>query len=1783
MTNYVKFMNQTCGTQEMRFAMRPMSGRRVGWLFAVLSIVAATSAWADFGRTAGSGGVAPSGAATYSIPIWVQPGPKGLQPPLAFTYNSHSGNGTMGVGWGVSGFSSIDRCPWTLAEDGEKRAVMMSTTDRFCLDGNKLRVTSGALSSYGSLGAVYQTELADFSRITSVSTAGNGPQSFLVHTKSGQILEYGNTVDSRVSVGSSVYRWLLNKVSDREGNNYTITYTTSNSVGRVPATISWGLTSAGIYQYQATFNYSTKTNAKDFVTTQVNGTTLTNKLRLDSVTIGYSASGSSYVTQRQYALTYVPSSTTLFSRLTQVQECGTSISNCLLPTGFGYQDGAAGVQSNANNVAGNSSATLRGKFDFNGDGRTDIAYFNGSTWRVAFSTGSGFTVGVDTGITATPYAGRYLPSKQDGFLINVGGIWNYVAYNGSSFTTTPTNASAIGVVVPSDYNGDGMQDLVWTSTSGSSGAVKLLLNTTGAGATVPTFAATPSQPLSVNLGAKGGSMQIIPATICPAERMCDINGDGAADLTIQITTTTGCPASGPCTPVTTGYDLVSGGSAYTLVNGTPGSVSPYLGLRFNDDNCMESVRFANSLLRISQCGTGSTSTSVTVPSPVVGAVDWDGDGKTDILVNSSGFIGVYKSTGSLATPLSAVIPTTIPYSSSCTYFGVDVDGDQLDELVCASSTGYTYYSHNGGGSVGSAGGASVFATQIPDLMSSATDGYGLTTSWFYVSTAQSGYTPGTGTAPPLVDVSEPVIVVGRYRISESAGASHDFDYTYKGARRNPSLSDVPAKISHGALTGRSAGFEQVTSVDGRNSVKQRSTYEQVFPLTGMLKTAEVLQSDGTQISVMTNDNQVTELEPAVNNKRYFPHLHQASTDSYEVGTGSLNGQKVTNNTRTLEYTDFTYGNVATDTTVVTDLDSVSTPTQYTKSWTTAVTNAYDTALTSGTDWCVGFLMQVQVAQSSTAAGVGNVTRTVGFSRDTSAPAKCRTKVKTIEPSSSQYKVTETFGFDSYGNVSSSDVVGVQPVVGTYQPMPVRNTTVDWGTTGQFPATIRDPSGATTTFGYYQETGLLKEVLDPNTNAGNVIKSSFVYDEFGRKTRETRPDGTYTTLDYLNCTTNGCANVTHKWTLQVTQHDLAGAAVSDSYQYLDAMDRTLVTRSRLLNGDTWNSTYQWSETDYDAFGRPYHTYMPCTTASATTSCRTNAVTNLYDLVGRLSQSSRPKTQADSSPQTTSYNYSGRTQTVTDAQLQVSTRVLNVDSSVRQILDANNYAINFAYDAAGSLVGVVDSASAPAARLSGVQIDYGIGPLQVAGTDSALGHYTKTYNSLGELIAWTDAKGQSFTATYDSLSRPLSRLEPDSATSTSWEWGADATMHNLGRLRHVENIAAGETYSETYTYDSRGRVQDKTISIPGQGNFSYDFTYEPNKGWVDTLTYPESTPGYRLALKFNYQNGVMQSVSDVNTPSLTYWKANSSDAWGNGSQETLGNGIVTTRAFDAVTGWLASINSGPVGNTTSVQNLSYLYDLVGNVIQRMRPGLTENFYYGGAGSTTDHLYRLEHSILSGSSTNNLALTYDKTGDILTRDEPGMALPTPQSISWTPYNYPATISAAGQNASFSYGPDRQRWRMVFQGGGPDETTYYIGGLFEKVVVGSVTTYRHTILGGGSAAAIYSRSGSTSALRYVLDDNQGSTESFVDGGTGAITNASFTAFGMRRNSATWAGDATNGAALDEITRQGYTYQTVLGSMGMNHMNGRVQDAVTGKFLSADPFVSDPHNTQSFTAMRMC
>jgi hypothetical protein len=222
--------------------------------------------------------------------------------------------------------------------------------DRFCLGGNRLRLGSG---TYGAAGSVYLTEMADYSRITAYSTAGNGPEYFVVEAKSGLKYEYGATASSRVLLGTTALRWMLNKVYDRNGNNYVVTY--NNATGfAVPDVISWTPTYLGSpnYLYEAKFNYLTTRSDEDSFIGKVASFDVSNRFRLENIQIK-----SNGVVVRKYRFSFDTSAATSRSRLISAKECADDAeANCFLPLTFAYQAGQAGISSTVSSGLSSSSS-----------------------------------------------------------------------------------------------------------------------------------------------------------------------------------------------------------------------------------------------------------------------------------------------------------------------------------------------------------------------------------------------------------------------------------------------------------------------------------------------------------------------------------------------------------------------------------------------------------------------------------------------------------------------------------------------------------------------------------------------------------------------------------------------------------------------------------------------------------------------------------------------------------------------------------------------------------------------------------------------------------------------------------------------------------------------------------------------------------------------------------------------------------------------------------------------------------------------------------------------------------------------------------------------------------------------------------------------------------------------------------------------------------------------------------------------------------------------------------
>jgi len=315
-----------------------------------------------------------SGSANYSVPVTVSPGTAGLEPKLSINYNSQSGNGNLGVGWSLSGFSSIHRCAQTLAQDGTRTGIEFNQVDRFCLDGQRLIAVDG---QYGANNTEYRTEINSFSKIISRSTQGQGPDYFIVRSKSGELMEYGVTADARVEAqGRQVVRqWTLNRIEDTAGNYLTIRYYENNVNGEhYPLRLDYtGNSRAGIPAFASVqLEYE---NRPDSSFGFLARSRILNTKRLKALR---SFNGSSLV--RKYSFDFYDIDfVNPLSRLAQIRSCTDEAeSNCVAPTLIQWQKASSGFLEPIANDSSHESHTngmlTARSLDFNGDGISDLVY-----------------------------------------------------------------------------------------------------------------------------------------------------------------------------------------------------------------------------------------------------------------------------------------------------------------------------------------------------------------------------------------------------------------------------------------------------------------------------------------------------------------------------------------------------------------------------------------------------------------------------------------------------------------------------------------------------------------------------------------------------------------------------------------------------------------------------------------------------------------------------------------------------------------------------------------------------------------------------------------------------------------------------------------------------------------------------------------------------------------------------------------------------------------------------------------------------------------------------------------------------------------------------------------------------------------------------------------------------------------------------------------------------------------------------------------------------------------
>jgi hypothetical protein len=918
----------------------------------------------------GKMGVSETGAATYEIPITVPPGTAGMVPSLSLSYNSQSGNGLLGMGWQLEGLPSLGRCPRTLAQDGVRGGVNFDANDRFCLDGQRLIAISG---SYGADGSEYRTEVESFAKVVAHGAAGTGPAWFEVRTKTGQIMEFGNTADSRILVqGKAEARsWAVNKVSDTKGNFYTISYVNDAASGEAyPSRIDYtGNVAAGLTPYNSVrFVYTS--DRPDKSTGYHAGAMVKATVRMSKV---QTYAGSSLVAD--YRLAYQTGSATGRSQLANVTLCdGTG--TCLPATNFSWQNGTLNYTT-VSNVGGQDGTLSRYNpyiADFNGDGLADVFWDSGLDSSQSNSAGS-HVLWTNTGNGTFQVTSNWL--GQDGTTVS----------SGAGSCANILSRSSFFQPLIADFNRDGRADIWWyNSRCGIDPSDPASINSP----TIQWFSQANGNYL-INVGPIKNNYRDDNNTPQPfAPKVLEVNGDGWADIIWSAPqrdeqATWQTQSSGMVSENT--FSGFPGGSNFINISNV---LMKNHVVDFNSDGFTDFLwlrvllppRIMNALWFGNGDGTfrevAGQDTTIQDYSPSYG--DLNGDGQTDILWDKEDIYG--RSKGSRILWLSRGDGTfdkisnaggqdgTLASSTHRPYL-VDFNGDGLTDVlwdaeddnstrstgervlwlnrgenqftVIANLSGQNgmlidyapgFADFNGDGKTDlfwdkqveddsrSQGLRVLWMSDgiVPDLMIGTTNGVGATASISYKPlTDGTVYTRDNGAVDPVVDLQGAMPVVARLNQSNGIGGQVSLSYAYVGARAH--------QDGRGYL-----GFRQVKVTDLQTGIVQTTTYRQDYPFIGLVasdaKTLRALTLSTTantyiatdlgstrkQVSLAQSQASSTDLNGVALPSVTSSYQYDAYGNATQITVASSDGYaKTTTNTYTNDTANWLLGRLATAT------------------------------------------------------------------------------------------------------------------------------------------------------------------------------------------------------------------------------------------------------------------------------------------------------------------------------------------------------------------------------------------------------------------------------------------------------------------------------------------------------------------------------------------------------------------------------------------------------------------------------------------------------------------------------------------------------------------------------------------------------------------------------------------------------------------------------------------------------------------------------------------------------
>ncbi|GAB1403565.1 hypothetical protein MASR1M74_07430 [Lentimicrobium sp.] len=1748
------------------------------------------------GSMGGSYSVSSNGAATYNLPIEVPVGINGMQPQLAVSYNSQAGNGIMGIGWNLNGLSAITRTGSTLFNDKINKGVKYNDEDHFALDGNRLVGFSG---TYGQNGTEYRTELETYSKIISYRSSGTAPDYFVVWTKSGQIIEYGRTGDSRIELqGTSgtqalIGTWLVNKISDRFGNSIEFNYLENNATGEfVIDKIKYGGNPDKGIPMQCEVRFQYRDDRKDKIVKYIFPQKINSLTKLlDRIEI-YVENTKQYHYKFDYKDDEPGSQLDFTSKLKNIKRTQAD-GVALNPVEFDYHpDAPLKTERILSEITycyeynglyyvydGNKSLFA----DFNGDGKLDIMIVY-RFW--------------DENV-----------NKVAGFKLYYASINNYIPGPGGSLP----NREFIRFL-PCNINGDQKTDLLMvrykTLNDPETEIVPYISNENN----VTGFDIEPSFRISMN-----------PSNIL--FQVDDFNGDGKSELLAMI-----FPFPDADLALFTTYSFQNE-PTFSVVTHTPksanASINHYYETRDMDaDGIPELIRLKSDGMYVYKFlfepGGQTISDPVHYSFPTsayqVYWADFNADGYCDILFRdkSTGLWGIQLFTGSDFIPVSCPVTLTEdPSNNRVSYSLLDYNGDGLVDINerylesenpkkfrntffyntgngFRSESFYTYdIDHdirinpierttdmNGDGindviyqanndynpSLVYLVAYEVKSKDKSNLIEVIRDEFDNETTFTYKhlpyctgdDQTEPEYVKYTDSSYPFMDFQGAMSVVTKVSAFDGLGNQPDnireIKYHYEGAKIH-----LKGKGYLGFMKTMVEDVDAGSWSETTNKIEENENY--IFP-----------HPDITRSYVKINGQ-----DKKLNETKYTYYVHNKPLQSlakhyapYQTKVHSKNWNEKGEYEKTVRTERFylgnenalTYGNPykVLELGSENELDNYSSSSAFRFGKEASTFYPYTTSLIN--QWVVANPDSVRIRYFMN--GAADITECEYFDYypigDPRFPLLMTSRVHPEHNSEirTEFDYNQALGLIIKKTITAPNYTPVPEArVERYEYNPdygYRFMTKQFNPLNHAAESIIDPV-----------KGTMVKSIDANN-----FNTDFGYDSFNRPVKEVSYDGIITSsvLRWANGHQDSKPGALwYKWSCASGQ--------KPQLIFYDRLGREIRSVSYTPSGQKI-----YIEKEYDHFGRLVMVsdpHLPGETQYLKT-------TTTYDELNRPKVVKHPGDIAEL------YAYGQRSVTITNDHGKTTKKVTDAAGRIVSSTDEDNKYVGYTYYSNGKLNTTKINGNASTL----VTLEYDINGNNTKTTDPSWGANISRYNPFNELVYSEDARQNKYAYTYDVLGRTLSRKNlAHAADLTNWLY--EETAGKLGLLKSESNLAG---HLKLYTYGKFNRLVRVTEQLDADG-MGHDVSYAHDElGRVSSMSYPDG-----LTLSYRYtDDGVLKKIIRERD-AVVVWEGVTYNDKGQLTQSKRGNNFLLDKTYYPETGLLHTSMS------TNVQSFEYVYDNLGNMTDRYdhfhktnHQSLHEEFGY-------DDRNQLTSVTLNGASPR--IFIYDALGNIESNPDAGafvytlpgkpyqMASLTPnsnlapdyqtrQEITYTHFNKLETITSQDHFLEVTYGIDQQRISQKLYEVNRSNKNFilekqFIAGIAEKIIFADQTSkiINYITSPEGLTAIEITSNPEGREWYWVFTDHLGSITTLLRESDGQKFEMSFDAWGNRRDPATWENYSTT--FPDFIIDRGFTGHEHLDVFGLINMNGRVYDPVVARFLSPDPYIQAPGMPQNYNGYVYC